>query len=297
LKASESAPTRKRLRSPIDSQRSEFLRRCRNRIDPSDLGLPPSRRKRTTGLRREDVAALSGVSVSWYTWLEQGRDMRVSDEVLERLCVTLRLTPDERVYLFSLVQHRAPRTQAGELEEAPADVVRLIQSLGIPAVAMNLCWDILAWNPLSAAIYGDYAKLPPTERNLLQLVLVRPLEHVDTVESERSARHLIARLRFDYSKHDEDPRFETLIRRLEATSPLFRRLWGVPEFSLRALGLFNFRSERYGDLTFEHISVVPDGHPGIRIGTSVPATPAARRAVAQASAELLKAGVSDYQLP
>ena len=286
MKASEAAPTRKRLRSPIDSQRSEFLRRCRNRIDPSDLGLPPSRRKRTTGLRREDVAALSGVSVSWYTWLEQGRDMRVSDEVLERLCVTLRLNPDERVYLFSLVQHRAPRPQEGELEEAPADVVRLIASMGIPAVAMNLCWDILAWNPLSAAIYGDYGKLPPSERNLLQLILARPLEHASSVESERSARHLVSRLRFDYSRHGDDPRFEALIRRLEATSPLFRRLWGLPEFSLRALGLFNFRSERYGDLTFEHISVVPDGHPGIRIGTSVPASPEARRAVAHASAAL-----------
>jgi transcriptional regulator with XRE-family HTH domain len=289
LKASEAAPTRKRLRSPIDSQRSEFLRRCRNRVDPSDLGLPPSRRKRTIGLRREDVAALSGVSVSWYTWLEQGRDMRVSDEVLERLSVALRLSPDERVYLFSLVQHRAPRTQEGEPEEAPADVVRLIQSLGIPAVAMNLRWDILAWNPLSAAIYGDYGKLPTTERNLLHLVLVRPLQHNSSVESERMARHLIARLRFDYIQQGEDPRFEALIRRLEATSPVFRRLWDVPEFSLRALGLFNFKSARYGDVTFEHVSVIPDGHPGIRIGTSVPASPQARRAIAHACAELLEA--------
>lgn len=282
------APTRKRLRSPIDSQRSEFLRRCRNRVDPSDLGLPATRRKRTVGLRREDVAALSGVSVSWYTWLEQGRDMRVSDEVLERLCKTLRLSPDERVYLFSLVQHRAPRPQNGELEEAPADVARLIQSMGIPAVVMNLRWDILAWNPLSAAIYGDYGKLPPADRNLLQLVLARPLEQPGSLEGERSARHLIARLRFDYSKHNDDPRFEELIRRLQATSPLFRRLWDVPEFSLRALGLFNFKSERYGDLTFEHISVVPDGHPGIRIGTSVPASAAAREAIVHACAELAR---------
>src|SRR5207253_5205403 len=80
--------TRKRLRSQVDTQRAEFLRRCRTRIDPAELGLPQPRRKRTAGLRREDVAALSGVSASWYTWLEQGRDMRVSDDVLERLCHT-----------------------------------------------------------------------------------------------------------------------------------------------------------------------------------------------------------------
>src|ERR1700742_2979427 len=86
--------TRKRLRSPVDRQRAEFLRRCRTRMDPAELGLPPAKRKRTAGLRREDVAALSGVSASWYTWLEQGREMRVSDEVLERLCLTLRLSED-----------------------------------------------------------------------------------------------------------------------------------------------------------------------------------------------------------
>src|SRR5690348_7959068 len=99
------ANTRKNSRLPIDQQRAEFLRSCRARIKPSDLGLPVPQRKRTDGLRREDVAALSGVSVSWYTWLEQGRDMRVSDDVLERICQTFRLSEDERVYLFSLVQH------------------------------------------------------------------------------------------------------------------------------------------------------------------------------------------------
>jgi hypothetical protein len=106
--AIEPAPEapRKPVRPPIDRQRAEFLRSCRARIKPSDLGLPEPQRRRTEGLRREDVAALSGVSVAWYTWLEQGRQMRVSDEVLERICHTFRLSEDERVYLFSLVQRR-----------------------------------------------------------------------------------------------------------------------------------------------------------------------------------------------
>ncbi|MEJ1963882.1 MAG: helix-turn-helix domain-containing protein [Gammaproteobacteria bacterium] len=94
------------------------------------------------------VASLSGVSACWYAWLEQGRDMRVSDDVLERLCGTLKLSEDERVYLFSLVQHRAPRVRTDEEGEAPAEVVRLIESLPMPAIAMNLCWDVLAWNPV-----------------------------------------------------------------------------------------------------------------------------------------------------
>src|SRR5215471_18637596 len=98
-------------RVPIDRQRAEFLRSCRARINPADLGLPVPQRKRTEGLRREDVASLSGVSVSWYTWLEQGRDMRVSDEVLERISQTFKLSEDERIYLFSLAKHR-PRSCA-----------------------------------------------------------------------------------------------------------------------------------------------------------------------------------------
>src|SRR4029453_18244748 len=101
--------TRKRLRSAVDNQRSEFLRLCRARIKPADVGLPQARLTRSGGLRREDVGAISGVSASWYTWLEQGRDMRVSDDVLERLSQTLKLSEDERIYLFSLVQRRLPR--------------------------------------------------------------------------------------------------------------------------------------------------------------------------------------------
>src|SRR3954466_11277317 len=115
--------TRKISRLPVDRQRAEFLRSCRARIKPADLGLPAPQRRRTEGLRREDVAALSGVSVAWYTWFEQGRSMRVSDEVLERICHKFPLNDDERVYLFSLVQHRPPRLQHEPMNEAPEDLI------------------------------------------------------------------------------------------------------------------------------------------------------------------------------
>src|SRR5262245_29035017 len=192
--------TRKRLHSPVDRQRAEFLRSCRARIDPAELGLPRSRIKRTEGLRREDVASLSGVSACWYAWLEQGRDMRVSDEVLERLSDTLRLSDDERVYLFSLVQHRAPRVRGDAQEEAPADVVRLINALSVPAIAMNLRWDVLAWNRLNSKIYRDYATIPLEERNLLEILLAQPVRHLNPKALESTARRLIARLRFDRSE-------------------------------------------------------------------------------------------------
>jgi transcriptional regulator with XRE-family HTH domain len=280
-RASRKAPpaTRKRLRSAVDRQRADFLRQCRARIDPEELGLPRSRIKRTEGLRREDVASLSGVSACWYAWLEQGRDMRVSDDVLERLSDTLRLSEDERVYLFSLVQHRAPRVKRDTHEEAPPEVVRLVEGLSMPAIAMNLRWDVLAWNRLNSIVYRDYSALPPTERNLLEILLTQPVTHMTPAVMERTARRLIARLRFDYSRHADDPKFEALIRRLDTRSPLFRRIWRLPEFTLRPFGTHRFTHPRFGDVAFEHTSVVPDGHPNIRMVICVPENEAARRAI------------------
>lgn len=284
---SETGP-RKRLRSPVDNQRAEFLRRCRERIKPSEFGLPEARRKRTDGLRREEVAALSGVSVSWYTWLEQGRDMRVSDEVLERLCHTFRLSEDERVYLFSLVQHRPPRAHRDAQSEAPPEIVRMISELSVPAVAMNLYWDILAWNRLSCVFHCDYGAVPQAERNLLDIVLLRSVSYINPADLESTARRLIARLRFDYSKDANDPKFEALIHRLNTRSPLFRRIWRIPEFTLRAYGVHRFTHASYGELTFEHTSCAPDGYPQIRIVICTPENAATRRAIAQATADLAK---------
>jgi transcriptional regulator with XRE-family HTH domain len=286
----ESRKTRKRLKSPVDNQRAEFLRSCRARIKPSDFGLPEVRRKRTAGLRREEVAALSGVSASWYTWLEQGRDMNVSDEVLERLCHTFRLSDDERVYLFSLVQHRPPRVRRDGRSEAPPEVVRMINELTLPAIALNLRWDVLAWNQLNSVIYRDYGQIPAAERNLLEILLSRPPNHIAPEELEDTARRLIARLRFDYSKNADDPKFEALIRRLNTISPLFMRIWRLPEFSLRAYGIHRFKHPRFGDVIFEHTSCMPDGYPNIRMVICTPQNAAARRAVAQVNAEIAKSG-------
>ncbi len=160
---------------------------------------------------------------------------------------------------FSLVQHRAPRVRREEREEterdqAPGDVVRLINALNVPAVAMNLRWDVLCWNPLNSVLYRDYGAIPLEQRNLLEILLAKPVRHLSPKLLEDTARKVIARLRFDYSRHPDDPAFESLIRRLSAQSPIFRRLWRLPEFTLRAYGLHRFSHPRFGDLTFEHTS-------------------------------------------
>jgi transcriptional regulator with XRE-family HTH domain len=280
--------TRKRLRSAVDNQGSEFLRLCRARIKPSDVGLSQAPRTRTGGLRREDVAAVSGVSASWYTWLEQGRDMRVSDEVLERLCQTLKLSEDERIYLFSLVQQRLPRVRGNERSEAPPDIVRMINVLTTPAIVMNLRWDVLAWNRVNSMIFRDYGEIPASERNLLEILFTRSVRHMSSSQLENTARRVIARLRFDYSKCADDPRFEALVRRLNTHSPLFNRIWRIPEFTLRAFGVHRFTHSRFGELAFEHTSCVPDGHPHIRVVICTPENTAAKRAIEQVNAELAK---------
>jgi transcriptional regulator with XRE-family HTH domain len=276
---------RKPVRPAMDRQRAEFLRSCRARIKPSDLGLPEPQRRRTEGLRREDVAALSGVSVAWYTWLEQGRQMRVSDEVLERICHTFRLTEDERVYLFTLVQQRPPRLQHEGLQEPPPEILRMIEAVAFPAVMLNLRWDVLGWNRLNTALVRDYSSLAVGQRNLLEL-LFNNLPAEKSAEFEAMASRALAKLRVDYSKSGKDPLFESLIRRLENQSPVFRRLWRAPEINVRSYGEYRIRHPEFGQLVFENTAYVPDGHPAIRVVMLIPMDEATRRAIETAQSRL-----------
>jgi transcriptional regulator with XRE-family HTH domain len=256
---------RQSSRLPIDRQRAEFLRSCRARIKPSDLGLPEPQRRRTEGLRREDVAALSGVSVAWYTWLEQGRQMRVSDEVLERICHTFRLSEDERVYLFTLVQQRPPRLQHDHLQEPPPEIVRMIESASCPAVMLNLRWDVLVWNRLNSVLLRDYSTLAAGQRNLLEILFTGPARDADPQDFDTTAARLLAKLRVDYSKSGKDPQFESLIRRLESLSPVFLRMWRAPEINVGSYGVHRVKHPEFGPLSFENTAYVPDGHPTIRV--------------------------------
>jgi transcriptional regulator with XRE-family HTH domain len=278
--------TRKVSRLPIDRQRAEFLRSCRARIKPADLGLPAPQRKRTEGLRREDVAALSGVSVAWYTWLEQGREMRVSDEVLERICHTFRLSGDERTYLFTLVQHRPPRLHQEAGFEAPAELVRMIESVALPAVVLNIRWDVLAWNHLNSVFFRDYGLLAPAERNLVELLFTRPSYYKDPADFDDMARRVLAKLRVDYSNSDSDPRFEALVRRMETLSPTFRRMWRTPEINVRSYGIHRFIHDTQGEVSFENTSYEPAGHPMLRVVLCTPADESTRLALTRARAAL-----------
>ena len=252
------------------AQLSKFLKNCRARIAPSEVGLPEPDRRRTAGLRREDVAALAGVSVTWYTWLEQGRDVHVSANVLERISGTLRLSEEERDYLFTLAQNRPPPLAPGRTTEVNQAIWRMIEALDVPAIVMTMRWDVVAWNSMVAKVFRDYAVMAPEERNLLRILFTSPRYRVDQSEYEEMAHRVVAKLRVDYSQANGDPEFEALIEELNENSPTFRAAWKTPEVMGRSYGINVVRHPTHGKIAFEHTSYVPEGHPTLRLVMFVP---------------------------
>ena len=233
------------------------------------MGLPDQGRRRTPGLRREDVAALAGVSVTWYTWLEQGRDIRVSAEVLERICATLNLSNDERDYLFALVQHRAPPHSASAEEPVSPALQRMLSMLNVPALVKTACWDVIAWNPIITKVFRNYGELPSGHRNLLRLLLVEDDAYQSDPDGfETMVRRLLSKFRVDYSQYSDDPAFARLIESLNRDSPVFRRLWNSPEVINRSEAIAYHPQQ--GGMTFEHTSYVPEGSPTLRVVIFVP---------------------------
>jgi transcriptional regulator with XRE-family HTH domain len=249
-------------------QLTDFLKGCRARLAPVEVGLPDTNRRRTPGLRREDVAALAGVSVTWYTWLEQGRNIHVSADVLERICSTLRMSADEREYLFALVQHRPAPPVVGRASQVSPTVVRMLDALAVPAIVMTARWDVIAWNLLANKVFRDYDKIAPEQRNLLRILLVGDDYQHDPVAYETMVRRVLSKFRVDYSQSPDDPAFEELIAELAAQCPIFRKLWNSPEVMGRSEAIAHH--PRLGGMTLEHSSYVPEGSPTLRVVIFVP---------------------------
>lgn len=246
------------------------MKACRARVEPSDVGLRAPYRRRSPGLRREDVAALAGVSVTWYTWLEQGRDINVSEPVLERVCASLHLSCAERDYLFSLVHGRpAPRLPGhdGQLNDT---LQRTIQHLPVPALIMTMRWDVLAWNPLAAKIFRDYGRIDPADRNLLRLILTDAKYQRDAAAFDALARRLIAKFRVDYSQCTDSPAFDELIDELSASVPAFDELWKDAEIRNCMQGCYTISHDEFGRLSFDQSSYVPEGSAYLRLLMFVP---------------------------
>jgi transcriptional regulator with XRE-family HTH domain len=268
------------------AQLSEFLRSCRGRLSPTEVGLPERKRRRTPGLRREDVAVLAGVSVTWYTWLEQGRDIQVSSTVLERISETLQLSPTERDYLFGLVQNRPPPPLAARDASLSPAVGRMLEALNMPAIVMTARWDVVAWNRLAVTVFRDYAGIPAERRNLLRILLIdETIFEPGSSAYLAMAKRVLAKFRVDYSQFRDDPGFKALIAELASESDAFRRLWNSSEVLAYSEAVVDY--PQLGGLTLEHTSYVPEGSPGLRLVIYAP-----HNAVTAAKIECLRAEIA-----
>ncbi len=245
-----------------------FLVSRRARLQPGDLGLPTGSR-RTPGLRREEVALLAGVSVSWYTWLEQGRDIRVSAEMLKRLSAVLRLDRAETLHLLALSARQAPIVGTpGELSEG---LVYLVQAINpVPAYVRNNRLDILAWNPAIADLFVDYGKLEPHERNTLRLLFLYPPYRSLMRDWEPLARATIRVFRAARAKASDKAPFDRLVEELRATSGEFQAWWLEVDVQGFDEGGKRLRHPTRGLLDLTYVALTPEGRPDLSFVTYVP---------------------------
>ncbi|MER5523746.1 helix-turn-helix transcriptional regulator [Streptomyces sp. NPDC002677] len=250
--------------SPLDrrAELSEFLRTRRARLRPGDVGLPDfGRHRRVPGLRREELAQLAGVSVAYYTRLEQGNGRNVSAEVLDAIARALRLSDAEHAHLMHLAkgkQHKK-KTSSRPQQVRPA-LGQLLEAMdGVPAYVGGRRSDILAWNGMAAAVFGDWSELPVTERNWARLVFLRPEYRDLFVEWEQKAIDIVCLLRMDAGCFPDDTRLSALVGELSVKSEEFRRLWATHDVKEKSHGVKRLHHPLVGELYLSYESFrMPD---------------------------------------
>lgn len=227
-----------------------FLRTRRERIPPDQVGLPTGPRRRTNGLRREEVAVLAGLSPTWYTYLEQARDIRPSPEVLDSLARVLQLTEDERRYMHVLaygeVIHPEPLEADIPGEQLLKQVVALMDESTYPVYSTDQYCDLIAWNTAATEWFDDWSLTPPEERNFLRWMLCSPVAQQVLVDWEQDTRDIVARWRAEVAKWPADPRIPQLVAEFSTISPHFERWWNDHDVREHRSRLRRFRHPKMG---------------------------------------------------
>ncbi|NKQ12102.1 transcriptional regulator [Stutzerimonas zhaodongensis] len=244
---------------------ADFLRSRRERITPQEVGLPAGARRRTPGLRREEVAALAGVGLSWYTWLEQGREIGVSASFLEKLSKTLKLDATERRYLFLLAHQRLPPEPGKTWCAVPPLVHRLMADLPLrPAYVLNLRWDVLAWNAAADKVFG-FSSFPVERRNLLWLLFTAPSMRALLDPWEGQALQILSSFRRDFVRAPLDPEIGALVKELEKVDTDFRTWWRQQDIHGPCQGIRHFNVADVGPVVFDHTSLTIDVDRDLRL--------------------------------
>jgi transcriptional regulator with XRE-family HTH domain len=245
-----------------------FLRAMRERQGPAGHGLVAGPRRRTPGLRREEVAQLCGLSVTWYTWIEQGRDVSVSAPALSRLARALRLSRAERSYLFELADKRDP-DRSGVVDEPPDAVLACVDSINGPAYILDRNWTARRWNNKASRLFIGWLD-SGGETNLLRYIFLRPQSRSLIVDWDSRAHRVVAEFRAAMTSHVSDPEVKRLVDELTVKSTDFACLWAAHGVLAREGGERTFNHPLDGVLHYQQISMSCSGWPDFRLTMLLP---------------------------
>jgi transcriptional regulator with XRE-family HTH domain len=248
-----------------------YLKDRRGRLDPVAFGFPA--RRRTPGLRREEVAQRANISPTWYTWLEQGRGGAPSADVLDRIARALMLTSVEREHLFLLGLGRPPEVRYAPAEGVTPRLQRLLDALTIsPALVKTALWDVVAWNRAATVVLTDYGALPPAERNILRLIFLDPAVRAAQFDWDSVARFVVSAFRVDAARAGAKAEVEPLVAELCRLSPEFDAMWRDNDVRSYGDGVKHLRHRILGPIAFEYSSFAVDGRPDLSMVVYNPAT-------------------------
>src|SRR6202041_817663 len=241
----------------------EFLKHRRAKLDPAAFGFPPARR-RTPGLRREEVAQRANISPTWYTWLEQGRGGAPSADVLDRISRALMLTDVEREHLFLLGLGRPPEVRYRKDEGVTPRLQRGLDALEpSPALLRTATWDIVAWNRAATVMLTDYGSLPPEQRNVLRFIFLDPRVRAAQYDWESVARFVVGTFRADAARSGAAAEVQSLVDELCRLSPEFKAMWRDNDVSSHGEGVKQIRHPVLGPISFEYSAFAVDGRPDL----------------------------------
>lgn len=246
----------------------DFLRKKREQLSPEAFGFS-TRRRRTPGLRREEVATLASVSVTWYSWLEQGRAEGVSVEMLHSLANVLKLTADERNYVLRLTGHVGLKPYS---EAVPASTQVILDHLSVPAYVIGHCGEVVCWNAYATAVFGDFATYLGENRNLIWYMFTNPDAKSATIDWEVNAKRLVAQLHADDALYADDPPFHQLITQLCVTSDVFAAMWRQHPVQERSETTKHVYHAEVGNLSFLQTTMQLIENPRLRMVVFTPET-------------------------
>jgi transcriptional regulator with XRE-family HTH domain len=257
------------------------LKARRARLSPEDFGMPAGSRRRTPGLRREEVALLAGVGVTWYTWLEQGRPINASMQVLDAVACTLRLGRAEREHMYRLAEAAPVRAGlSGDL--IPGELTEIVSSLNpLPVVLMNARFDLLNSNDAHKRLFRDWHSMPCIHMNVLWCAITEPDARKKFVNYDDEVRYLVARLRASYSRYIGDPEWEEDIIRLSRLSGEFCELWARHEVAEPQRRAQVFLHPKAGRIAFTTTELAEPAMPGLRVLVYTPQDQRSRQALDQ----------------